>query len=210
MSEWIMAKGIKNTDWSVEWSRFKSGDKDAFQLIYDHFFDRLFQYGCKLTGSTELVEDCIQELFLKIYTSRNKLSETKSVEFYLLKALKLTIYGKLRRERWLVSNRGEADEFKLEFLLETEEPEDIDQRRIELILKSLNDLNPSAREIIYLKFYGGLDYQQIGDMLGIKPDSAKKQVYRIVSSLRANLKDLPMELLVICHVVLNSIAKKTE
>ena len=193
-----MANGIKNTDWSIEWSRFKSGDKDAFQLIYGHFFDRLFQYGCKLTTNTELVEDCIQELFLKIYTNRNKLSDTDSVEFYLLKALKLTIYGKLRKEKRLVFNRGEGDGFKLEFLLETEEPDDIDQRKIELILKSLNELNPSAREIIYLKFYSGLDYQQIGDMLGIKPDSAKKQVYRVVSSLRAILKDFPLELLVIC------------
>jgi RNA polymerase sigma-70 factor (ECF subfamily) len=193
-----MAKGIKNIDWSVEWSRFKSGDKDAFQLIYDHFFDRLFQYGCKLTGNTELVEDCIQELFLKIYTNRSKLSDTNSVEFYLLKAMKLTIYGILRKEKRLVFNSGEAYEFKLEFLLETEEPEDIDQRRIELILKSLNDLSPSAREIIYLKFYSGLDYQQIGNMLGIKPDSAKKQVYRIVSSLRTVLRDFPLELFVIC------------
>lgn len=193
-----MAEGIKNIDWSTEWSRFKSGDKDAFQLIYDHFFERLFQYGCKLIGNTELVEDCIQELFLKIYTNKSQLSETNSVEFYLLKAMKLTIYGKLRKEKRLVFNRGETDEFKLEFLLETEEPEDIDHQRIELILKSLNDLSPSAREIIYLKFYSDLDYQQIGDMLGIKPDSAKKQVYRIVSSLRSILKDFPLELLVVC------------
>ncbi|WP_423128288.1 RNA polymerase sigma factor [Gaoshiqia sp. Z1-71] len=193
-----MMKGIKHTDWSVAWSRFKDGDMDCFQQIYNQFFDRLFQYGCKLTGNTELVEDSIQELFLTVYTNRNKLSDTDSVEFYLLKALKFTIYGKLRKEKRLVFDRGESGDFKLEFMLETEEPEDLEQEKIDLILKSLNDLSPASREIIYLKFYSNLNYQQIGEMLGIKPESAKKQVYRIVTSLRAVLKDSPLELLMIC------------
>ncbi|MGD9929224.1 MAG: RNA polymerase sigma factor [Mangrovibacterium sp.] len=193
-----MMEGVQNADWFVEWSRFKSGDMDSFRRIYDHFFDRLYRYGCKLTASTELVEDSIQELFLSLYTRRENLAETVSVEFYLLKALKLIIYGKLRKEKRLVFNRGDGDNFKLEFLLETDEPEDLDQCRVELIMKSLGELNPAAREIIYLKFYSDLDYRQIGEMLGIQPDSAKKQVYRIVSSLRVLLKDTPLELLYIC------------
>ncbi|MCW0481825.1 RNA polymerase sigma factor [Gaoshiqia sediminis] len=192
-----MMKGVQNADWSVEWSRFKCGDMDSFRRIYDHFFDRLYRYGCKLTANTEMVEDSMQELFLSLYTRRENLSETVSVEFYLLKALKLIIYGKLRKEKKYVFSREEND-FKLEFLLETDEPEDLDQRRVELILKSLGELNPAAREIIYLKFYSDLDYRQIGEMLGIQPDSAKKQVYRVVSSLRALLKDTPLELLHIC------------
>lgn len=170
---------------------------DSFRRIYDHFFDRLFQYGCKLTGNTELVEDSIQELFLTVYTNRDHLSDTDNVEFYLLKALKLTIYGKLRKEKRMIFRNEERDEFTLQFLIETEEPENIEQRKIELILKSLNELSPAAREIIYLKFYSDLDYRQIGSMLGIKPDSAKKQVYRIVSSLRLMLKDVMPHLLVI-------------
>jgi len=64
-------------------------------------------------------------------------------------------------------------------------------------LKSLEELSPQAREIIYLKFYGDLSYQEIGEMPGMKPDSAKKQVYRTVSSLRLMLKDTTPYLLVI-------------
>jgi RNA polymerase sigma factor (sigma-70 family) len=195
-----MTKRASDTDWSLEWSQFKNGRQDSFQHIYDHFFDRLYQYGCKLTDSTELVEDCIQELFLTLYTNRNHLSDTVNVEFYLLKALKLTIYGKLRKEKHLIFKGDQLDEFKLEFLIETEEPELIKQHKIDSVLKSLNELSPAAREIIYLKFYSDLSYEEIGHMLGIKADSAKKQVYRIVSSLRVILKDVMSQLLVIFYI----------
>lgn len=181
-------------DWSLEWSCFKNGNRESFQKIYDHFFDRLFQYGCKLTSNTQLVEDCIQELFLTIYTNRNNLSDTDYVEFYLLKALKLTVYGKMRKEKRMPLQSWDKEEFNLEFLIETEEQDSIEQRKIELILKTINELGPAAREIIYLKFYTELDYQQIGTMLDIKPDSAKKQIYRIVSSIRSIIKDKVFEL----------------
>ncbi|MGV8090649.1 MAG: RNA polymerase sigma factor [Mangrovibacterium sp.] len=194
----MMGRG-KNISWSVQWRNFRKGDMDSFHHIYDHFFDRLFQYGCKIIDDTELVEDSIQELFLTLYTNRNHLSDTGNLEFYLLKALKLTVYGKLRKERRRIIKSDPLEEFNLEFLIETEETESIEQRKVELVLKSLKELSPAAREIIYLKFYSDLSYEEIGHMLGIKADSAKKQVYRIVSSLRVILKDVMSHLLVIFH-----------
>jgi RNA polymerase sigma factor (sigma-70 family) len=189
-------KPIDADNWFMEWASFKSGDMGSFQRIYDHFFDRLYQYGCKLTADTELVEDSIQELFLALYTKKAQLSDTDHLGFYLLKALKLTLYGKMRKEKRIFRKQND-DGFRLQFVVETDESETIEQEKIDLILKSLEELSPRAREIIYLKFYGDLSYQEIGEMLGMKPDSAKKQVYRTVSSLRLMLKDVTPHLLVI-------------
>lgn len=190
---------MDSDDWFLEWTSFKSGDMESFRRIYEHFFDRLFQYGCKLTTDTEMVEDSIQELFLTLYTKKEHLSDTDHLELYLLKALKLTIYGKMRKEKRMAFRKENDDSFHLEFLIETDESETIEQEKIDLILRSLKELSPLSREIIYLKFYSDLTYQEIGKLLGMKPDSAKKQVYRIVSSLRFILKDAMSHLLVIFH-----------
>ncbi|MGE4586477.1 MAG: RNA polymerase sigma factor [Mangrovibacterium sp.] len=174
-------------DWSDNWKKFKHGDTEAFRLIYDFFFDRLYHYGRKLTSQTDLLEDCIQELFLTLYTNRKNLSDTDQLEFYLLKALKHTIYGKLRQEQRMLRFREQAGmNFELEFLAETGPDREIADR-LEPVRKYLETLTPRSRELLYLKFYTRLDYRQIGEMLGIQASSVKKQVYRIMSRMKEEL-----------------------
>jgi RNA polymerase sigma factor (sigma-70 family) len=45
-------------------------------------------------------------------------------------------------------------------------------------------MDPKKKQVLFLKFYSGLSYEEIGQLIGIHPDSAKKQVYRTITSLR--------------------------
>ncbi len=181
----MIEEDIYRDDWAAEWLKFRKGDRAAFQRIYDFFFDRLYQYGHKLTHQSDLLEDCIQELFLTLYTNRENLSGSVSLEFYLLKALKLTIYGKLRKESRFLDIVEVSDfSFRSEFVAETEYGETLDDKRFEKVKEYLDTLNPKSREILYLKFYTNLDYQEIGEVMGIRSSSVKKQVYRIMSKMK--------------------------
>lgn len=176
-------------NWAGEWRQFKSGNQDAFRRIYDFFYDRLFYYGSKITSDDEMVEDCIQELFIKLYTNRDNLSDTNQLEFYLLKSLKLTIYQKLRQKSRADGLSLPLDSFQLDLAIEAEDADGEENQRIQLIKETIQGLTPSAREILYLKFYSNLSYKEIGQLLGIQPDSAKKQVYRIITRLKEILAD---------------------
>ena len=72
----------------IIWKSVKSGDSDAFRDIYNKYSDEMFRYGLKLSGSTEIVEDAIQNVFINIYRLRNNLSQPSSLKAYLLGALK--------------------------------------------------------------------------------------------------------------------------
>ena len=191
-------KSKNHSEWPHEWKRFKDGDQKSFHNIYDYFFDRLYWYGIKICPDAELVEDAIQELFLKLYTNRENLSDTAQVEFYLLKSIRLTIYQKLRYRNRLEDRSIPIDSFKLELAADSEDVDSDLNSRIEMMQKSIDSLSPAAQEILYLKFYSGLDYRQIGDLLGVQPDSAKKQVYRVISRLKEIMADKFMELFSIC------------
>ncbi|WP_163712513.1 RNA polymerase sigma factor [Mangrovibacterium lignilyticum] len=193
-------------NWTNEWRQFKKGDHESFRRIYDFFYDRLFHYGTKITNDDELVEDCIQELFIKLYTHRENLSDTKQLEFYLLKSLKLTIYQKLRKKSRVEDLNLSLDAFNLELEIESEEHVGIENKRIQLVKDTVQELTPSAREILYLKFYSNLSYKEIGELLGIQPDSAKKQVYRIISRLKEILADQFLELFSL-HINIKSFLK---
>lgn len=70
------------------WQAFKQGDRVAFERIYEQHIQPLINYGYKITTDRNLIQDCIQDLFVELWESRERLTNTDSVRFYLLKALR--------------------------------------------------------------------------------------------------------------------------
>ncbi len=175
-------------DWSKEWLKFKEGDLNAFQTIYDGFLPNLYAYGVKLAPGFGLLDDCIQELFLDLYTHRKNLKTPENLEFYLLKSLRYIIFHKIKKESRYTNIEEKLTKSFL-FSLESDdyESDNFIQNKIELIRSALSELNSTQREILYLKFYNNMNYNEIGTILGVKPESAKKQVYRVVERLREDL-----------------------
>jgi RNA polymerase sigma factor (sigma-70 family) len=168
-------------------------------LIYDGFLSNLYAYGTKLAPGFDLLDDCIQELFLEIYTHRKNLKNPENLEFYLLTALRRIIFHKIKKENRFTNLEGNLTKaFLFELELDNYENEDFKEERIKVVKDALAELNTSQREILYLKFYNNLSYIEIGELLGVRPDSAKKQVYRIIEHLRIDLANRILNLFSIC------------
>jgi RNA polymerase sigma factor (sigma-70 family) len=186
-------------DWSAVWLRFKDGDLNAFQAIYDGFLPNLYAYGAKLAPGFELLDDCIQELFLELYTHRKSLSTPENMEFYLLKSLRRIIFHKIKKEnRFINLEENLTRSFLFDLELDNYENDNFLQEKIEVVKSALAELTTSQREILYLKFYNNLSYNEIGDLLGVRPDSAKKQIYRIIDRLRTDLTTRILSLFNVC------------
>ena len=184
--------------WELIWKNFKAGDRDAFKTIYNEFVDALFSYGAKITSDRDLIKDSIQDLFIDVYTYGTALRKPESLEFYLYKALKRIIIRKLVEKNKHLSVQELREEFDLSFSIE----ENVFDEESELFLKKLQEeithLVPESRELIFLKFNSGLTYVEIGQLLDIKPNTAKKQVYRILDKLRARMGNEIMVLFRMC------------
>ena len=184
--------------WELIWKNFKAGDRDAFKTIYNEFVDALFSYGAKITSDRDLIKDSIQDLFIDVYTYGTALRKPESLEFYLYKALKRIIIRKLVEKNKHLSVQELREEFDLSFSIE----ENVFDEESELFLKKLQEeithLVPESRELIFLKFNSGLTYVEIGKLLDIKPNTAKKQVYRILDKLRARMGNEIMVLFRMC------------
>ena len=70
------------------WLAFKSGAKDAFAYIYLTYYPALYNYGHQFCQDLQVLEDCIQEVFIDIYKTAARLGNVKSIKFYLMKSLK--------------------------------------------------------------------------------------------------------------------------
>lgn len=181
--------------WKDVWIRFKNGDVKAFEMIYGGHVDFLYSYGTKMTSDTELVEDAIQDLFLYLLSRKENLSVPDSLRFYILKAFKRILLEKISKEKLCLKDRDSdfppfdySIEFDSSFFFNEKE------KKIELIEGLVEQLDSRKKEVIFLKFYSGLSYDDIGNIVGIQPSSAKKMVYRTISFFRDILKSKIVEL----------------
>lgn len=187
------------SQWLGVWKRFRSGDQYAFSEIYKEFADVLFAYGSKITTDRELLKDCIQDLFYNLYRYNIQLKNPENLEFYLFRSLKNDIIRKIR------NNYQEAsltDDGMFQFDLRFQAEQDIqdvesNELRVEALRKILETIDPQKRELLFLKFSTGLNYSEIGELVGMNSDTVKKQVYRTLDSLRDKFGDKLLALLMI-------------
>ena len=167
------------------WENFKTGDKSALSYVYFQYFNSMFQYGIKFNSDSEFIKDCIQDVFFKLIQANEKLGPTENIRFYLLKALKNTIYKAIDKSRKIELVEFELMKFDAPFALEEEiaEKENTTLREMAL-LKALNSLSERQREIIYLRFECAMEYDQICELMQLKNDSARKLVFRAIKTLR--------------------------
>lgn len=183
--------------WQMIWERFRSGDRQAFEIIYNEFIDVLFAYGSKISCDKSLVEDSIQDLFIDIYTYNITLLKPESLEFYFFKTLKHTILKKIKDKNRYYHPGEIQEQFDLLFPFEKEE-KDQTEERLALLQKELQQLDSKKRELIFLKFNSGLTYPEIGKLLQLKPDTVKKQITRLLQFIRKNLGEEYLELFILC------------
>lgn len=181
--------------------RFRSGDREAFGEIYEEFVDVLFAYGRKITHDRELVKDAIQDLFFNLYKYNPHLHHPEYLEFYLFRSLRNEIILKIKKSKQesTLTDDGMLL-FDLQFNAEQDQAErESDELKVKVLKEILQSVDAQKRELLFLKFSTGLSYIEIGQLLDMNPDTAKKQVYRTLDQLRNRFGKQLFELLMIWY-----------
>ena len=76
------------------WELCLKGDMRAFRELYCRFYALLRNYGIKLLPDKSLVEDCVQDIFIKLIQNHETLSPTVNVKGYWRTSLFMRILSK--------------------------------------------------------------------------------------------------------------------
>ena len=168
------------------WNSFKQGDKESFAVLFRRYYSLLLQYGVKLCSDVNIVEDSIQELFGDLWQSRSD-TEVRSVKSYLLKAVKYKIL-KNQKNRTSYQSSQLADDMLFEishesFLINKYE----DKQRAAGLIEAFSQLPNRQREIIYLKLFQGLSYEELTEVMQINYQATRNLFYEAIKSLRKTL-----------------------
>jgi RNA polymerase sigma factor (sigma-70 family) len=169
------------------WESFRNGDRDAFATLFRRHYDGLYRYGCKFIGNPDQLEDSIQELFLELWQSKSR-TPVASVRAYLLKSLKYKILKTYRQRRLLpIVDDNIVFEWSQEDRIIAGER---DAENRDKVLKALGRLSNRQKEIVYLKYFQNLSYEEIGEVMNINYQVARNLLYQSIKSLKTMLAGL--------------------
>nr|WKN34896.1 RNA polymerase sigma factor [Tunicatimonas sp. TK19036] len=169
------------------WDRYRKGDKLAFEQLYYQHVNRLFDYGMRITRDTALVEDCIQDLFSDLWEKREQVNAVSSVTSYLLVSVRRRITRKLSTQQ------KNALQTYSDFYCHSQDfhpqwSEHIDEEKLIHLRQAFSKLSDKQKEVIYLRFYNQLSYEDIAEIMSVQVKAIYKLMARAIQVLREHVK----------------------
>lgn len=162
-------------------------DEQAFRRVFDHYKVPFHATAFKMTRSTDIAEEIVQEVFVTLWVKRKLIAIAKKPEGYVFTILHNCIYAHFRKlvlERQLKSKMSQAEEQsenRIETLLLEKESKTI----IENVISQL----PPQQKLIYrLARQQGLSREKIALELKISPNTVKNHLSAAMDYLRTYLK----------------------
>ncbi len=167
-------------------SKIKNDNGLAFNTLFTRYYKKLCYYAERITGNSELAEEVVQELFIRIWESRQTLEVEKSFKAYLYRSTYNRSVNALRTikktemadaESIYIESYHYADNDILYFELET--------RLFEII-----DAFPEKqRNVFILKRFDNKSYKEIAAELSMTERMVEKYLSKSLSALRKELSE---------------------
>ena len=156
-------------------------DIQAFRIYYDTYYEQLCRFLNFYTHDVAVIEDIIQEVFLKLWENKDCI-EITYIKTYLFRAAKNRVLNYLRDEE----NRHQLLENWFNQQLEERKYKDcfdIDALT-KVVNRAIEQLPERCREIFSLSRKEGLSYRQIAERLGISVKTVETQISIALKRIR--------------------------
>lgn len=161
----------------------RGGSAAAFRDLYESYKKPLANFLYRMCWNRTLVDDLVQEVFLRVWRSRESYEPTAKVSTYLFRiASNLWINQAAKRRESAIGDTDRESGTPPEEPLERSEV----QRAVKRAVEALPE---GERLCLVLSEYNGLKYAEISEVLGIPVGTVKSRIFSAVQRLKQTLKD---------------------
>jgi len=172
------------------------GDLDGFQELVSRYQGRVVNYLYRLLRDLDEAHDLAQEVFLRIYRALDRFDSGYRFSTWLFRVAQNAAIDRIRKRRIrLVSiHRPETEDSEggdWDFASPGTGPYgDLRNReRGEAISEAINELAEEYRELIVLRHFGELSYEEIAQLKGMPLGTVKNKLFRGRQMLKGKLAD---------------------
>lgn len=179
-------------------SALKQDNPDAFSALFKAYYKDLILYGGSILPEKEVIEDIIQNIFLKLWSDRHHLVIETSLKRYLIRAVKNSCFDELRHRAIVNTHRKFVEQNTLESEEETENQILYSELNQDLE-EAIRQLPEALREAFELSRIQGMKYEQIAERLKVSVRTIEVRISKALPLLRTYLKDY--FILLICVIL---------
>jgi len=178
--------------------RVKAGDESAFEYLVQKYRRPMLSFMYRMAHNSAVAEDLAQEVFLRVYRSREKYEASAKFTTWLYRIasnLAVNHARDTRHER--PENTVSLDEPDQESGLTMDVPDDslsaeeniVKRERLAAIRQRVQSLPERQRIAVIMHKYQQMDYRQIAEVLKLSESAIKSLLFRAYETLRVQLKE---------------------
>jgi RNA polymerase sigma-70 factor (family 1) len=179
--------------------RLKSGDVDAYRLIYNRYHSQLYYYALRFLKMPELAEDVIHDVFLKLWEIREQLKPEFGIAGYLYKISRNQIFKLIKKISVETELRSKVISIIEDQVLESEAS--LQWNEYEGLLGgAVDQLPPQCKKVFNLCRQEGKTYDEAAQILGISKHTVKEHMMAAMKSIKKYFRqnaDIVFSLLII-------------
>jgi RNA polymerase sigma-70 factor, ECF subfamily len=169
--------------------KIKNDEKDAFEALFRRYYSELCHFIQRYINESEICEDLIQELFLRLWLYRIQWEPKGSVKAYLYRAARNKAFDYLRQKK--IEREIEWETYKRDYFHQESQQElAIDEDLLAAVQCAVNKMPKRMKLIFTLSREDGLSYPEIAEVLDLSVKTVETQIGRALKSLRVQLSDI--------------------
>jgi len=169
--------------------RTLDGDQQAFATIVEKYKDPVFNVAYRMLGNPTEAEDVAQETFVRAYTQLRTYQEGRRFSTWLLSIASHLSIDQLRRRRFLALPLENAP--FLDWIADLgagPEQAALQLEASDEMQKVLSALPPKYRNVLVLRYWYDLSYEEIADALSLTSALVKARLHRARELVARTLK----------------------
>lgn len=158
-------------------------DKDrAFNIVYKRYYKKIYGLAYKILYDKTIVEDCVQEIFIKVYENLEKFRFGSSLGTWIYRISINHLINVNKKIDFYLDIDEERFQSKVEYSIELTELQ-------EKIKKALNGLNELEKKVFILREMEGFSYKEIANITELNEGTVKSKLHYIKLKLRDILSE---------------------
>lgn len=161
----------------------KDGDREAFASIYRLYSPNLHHKLDRMVKITEISDELLQDVFLKVWLSRTALDPDRPFAPWLYTIARNTVFEYYRRLALDKKLQAHLTETFVEFYDQTEDYI-LNKERNAALQEAINQLPPQRKEIFRLCRVEGKSYKEAAEILNISASTVSNQLVSATKSVK--------------------------
>ncbi|OGY44356.1 MAG: hypothetical protein A3J62_04120 [Candidatus Buchananbacteria bacterium RIFCSPHIGHO2_02_FULL_38_8] len=180
-------------------ARIKGGELDQFGRLYDLYIKKIYNFIYYKTLHKETAEDLTSQTFFKALKNIKSFDEAKgSFSSWIYRIARNTVIDYHRTKR-TEANIDDIWDLSSDSNIET----DINTiQKLDTVKKYLQKFKPQQREIVIMRLWDQLSYQEIAEITGLTVANCKMTFSRVITKLREEMSFVIFYILLITKQIL--------